>query len=53
MRTYREAQILDVSRIKMVFLAPVMFGTAPKSTIVHCANYVVDVLSIIENIDGI
>lgn len=53
LRTYREAWILDVSRIKMVFLALVMFGITPKSTTVHHANYVVDVFSIIENIDGI
>lgn len=51
---YREARILDVSRIKMAFLARVMFGTTPKGTIVHRANYVVDVFfSIIENDDGI
>lgn len=53
MRAYRKAQILDVSRIKMAFLALVMFGTAPKGTIVHRANKVVDVFSITENIDGI
>lgn len=51
MRADREALTLDVSRIKMVFLALVVSGTTPKGSL-HTGNYIVGISPSLENTDG-